>query len=393
MNDATVGALEELIDLTESQRIFDLIVKELQRKGVTPENIADGRIGKIKMWQGLIKNAKKEAEIHDLIGIHISPAWDTGPKWPVAQPCPVVKVTGPRQRRERVAPDHERILVLPDMQAGYFRGEHGLVSLHDEEAIDAVLALVVDYQPTKIVMVGDNMDGAEFGTYRITPAYMFTTQETINYLGTLMARLRWAAGDECEIIWIEGNHEVRLPNYMIDNARAAFTLRQANPTPEDWPVMSIPHLCRLGDQGVTYLPGYPASEYWLTDDFKIIHGYKVKAGSTAHAYLADEKINVIYGHIHRIEMAYKSIPMRAGPLDVMAASPGCLAKTTGVVPSTKGGTDLDGRPIVKPENWQQGIALVEIHPDKTWDYEQIRIRNGRLWWDHRQYGSPLRKAA
>ena len=61
-----------------------------------------------------------------------------------------------------------------------------------------------------------------------------------------------------KIVWLAGNHEERLPNYLMDNARAAFGLHQAGDT-EGWPVLSVPHLCRFEEQGVEYLPGYPAS--------------------------------------------------------------------------------------------------------------------------------------
>lgn len=60
--------------------------------------------------------------------------------------------------------------------------------------------------------------------------------------------------------------------------------------------------------------------------------------ATAHGYLATEKVSVIYGHIHRREYAARTREDRDGPKEIMAATPGCLARIDGVVPSTKGGT-------------------------------------------------------
>jgi hypothetical protein len=167
----------------------------------------------------------------------------------------------------------------------------------------------------------------------------------------------------------------------MDNAAAAFGLRQGN-TPEGWPVLSVPHLCRLDDHRVTYRPGYPASDLWVTPRLRIIHGDRVKSrGSTAHKYLDDEKSSVIYGHIHRIERAHRTRDDHDGPREIMAASPGCLARIDGAVPSTKQGLDLDGRPLTRHEDWQQGLAVV-ISDDVSgeFDYEQVRIDRGRAWW-------------
>jgi hypothetical protein len=67
-------------------------------------------------------------------------------------------------------------------------------------------------------------------------------------------------------------------------------------------------------------------------------------------------------------------------------SPGCLARIDGAVPSTKQGLDLDGRPIVRHEDWQQGIAVVtyeegdgEFHP------ELVPIRTGTAFWRGKLY--------
>jgi hypothetical protein len=138
-------------------------------------------------------------------------------------------------------------------------------------------------------------------------------------------------------------------------------------------VLSVPHLCRLDDHDITYHPGYPASDVWLTPNLRVIHGHRVKSrGSTAHLYLDESKTSVIYGHIHRIERAHRTRQDFDGPSEIMAASPGCLARVDGVVPSTGQGVDLDGRPLRRADNWQQGLAVVTADGDR-WDYEQIRI--------------------
>lgn len=367
----------------EGQRILAKLAAELERRGITAEEI--GRLSRLSMWQQAAKVRNGETDeivTTDLFGFQLAPSWDEGPAWPVIQPGPVVKlpvrkVAAPRKGETIVA-------VLPDMQIGYYRHPDGsLEPTHDPAAIDAAIALCNGLRPSRIVLVGDNLDLPEFGKYRLSPAFQQTTQAAIDYATTVAARLRSAT--DGTIDWLAGNHEERLQHWLTDNARAAFGLRRGN-TPDSWPVLSVPHLCRLDDSDVTYHPGYPAADLWLTDNLKVIHGDRVKSrGSTAHKYLDEQKVSVIYGHIHRREIAYRTREDIDGPAEIMAASPGCLARIDGAVPSTRQGLDLDGRPLTRAEDWQQGVGVVTIHDDGTWQYEHARISNGRAWFRGKVY--------
>jgi hypothetical protein len=247
---------------------------------------------------------------------------------------------------------------------------------------------VRDVQPDKVVLVGDNVDAPEFGKYRLSPAYALTTQASIDRATTLSAELRACAPD-AEIVWLAGNHEERLVNATLDNLKAAFGLRRGN-SKHELPVLSIPYLCRFDEYGITYLPGYPASSYWINEKIKVIHGDKVRSGgSTAHAYLNNSKCSVLYGHIHRREWAERSRDDYDGPKTILAASPGTLARCDGSVPSTKGGLDLDGRPLPIVEDWQQGVGVVTYEPgDGRFWYEQVAIHQGEALFRGTLYSCP-----
>jgi hypothetical protein len=370
------------LDAGEGQRILTKLAAELERRGVAVEEI--GRVSRISLWQGLTKNDDGEAEIHDLMGFQLAPSWDDGPAWPVVQPGPVIKFDRPRAIKPSGNDRPQTVAVLPDMQIGFFRHPNGELSpTHDPSAIDAALNLLSIIKPDRSVLLGDNLDLPDFGKYRTNPAFQQTTQASVDYATEVVARVRVVTNGAVD--WLAGNHEERLQHWLVDNARAAFGLRQGG-RPDEWPVLSVPHLCRLDDHDVTYHPGYPASDIWLTDNLKIIHGNRVKSkGSTAHVYLNEQKVSVIYGHIHRRERAYRTREDIDGPAEIMAASPGCLARIDGAVPSTGQGLDLDGRPLQRVEDWQQGMALVTIHDD-SWQYEEVRISDGRAWWRGEVYG-------
>jgi len=360
------------------------IAKMLERNDIDIAEI--GRVRRVSVYQTVTKDEDGEAQTHDLFGIQIDPRWAEGPEWPVVQQGPPIKVSLPKSSKKPSG--WPCAVILPDIQIGYFRRlDDDLEAIHDESALSVALQIIKDAKPTKIIMVGDNLDFCEFGKYRHTDAFARTTQASIDRATLLCAQLRQIA-PEAEIVWIAGNHEERLPNMLLDNARAAFGLRRGN-TPESWPVMSVPYLCRMDEFDVDYLTGYPAARYWLTPRLRVIHGTKVASnGSTAHKYLGTEKTSVIYGHIHRREWAERTREDWDGAKTILAASPGCLARTDGAVPSTKGATDLDGRPLPIVEDWQQGLAVIPYDEESgEFVYEQVPIRDGWAMWRGKEYAS------
>lgn len=380
---ALADALERADQPARSRETLGKIADLLDRSGI---DIADvGRVQKMNVWQGFHKDADGNAQTVDMMGITLSPKWAEGPSWPVIVPGPVYRLAKPPVRAVK-ASGWQTAVIPPDMQCGYYRGPADqLEPIHDEAAIGITLAVIRDTQPELVVLVGDNADFAEFGKYRLSPAFQRTTQATIDRLALLCAQLRDAAPN-ARIVWLAGNHEERLPNMLIDNAVAAFGIRKGG-APDSWPVMSMPYLCRMDEYGIEYLPGYPASSFWINDRLRVIHGHKVRSGgSTAHAYLATEKTSVIYGHVHRREYGARTREDRDGPKEIMAASPGCLARIDGSVPSTKGGTDLDGRPLPVVEDWQQGFAVVRFEAgDGRFDYTNVAIHDGWAMWQGKEY--------
>lgn len=365
-------------DRTAKLEKLGKLVDLFDRQGIDINEV--GQIKRVSVYQSLTKNEEGEAEIHDLMGVQFSPAWETGPQWPVIQQGPAHKLPT-RKATPQKPQDWLTAVILPDMQIGFYRRTDGnLEPTHDPVAIDLSIALVKKLNPTKIVMHGDNLDLPEMGKYRLSPAFGQTTQAAIDYATELVARLRDAAPN-AEISWLAGNHEERLVNYLLDNAKAAFGLKQGG-KPEGWPVLSVPFLCRFDEYGITYHPGYPAGQVWINQKLRCIHGTKAKSnGSTAHQYLAHEKTSVLYGHVHRREWAEQTREDYDGPKTILAASAGCLARVDGAVPSTKGGIDLDGRPLTVTENWQQGLAVVTYQEgDSPFNLELVPIRDGQMMY-------------
>lgn len=339
-----------------------------------------GRVNRVSVYQSLTKNADGEAEVHDLFGVQLAPSWEHGPQWELVEQTAPVTVNVRSIRPDPKPAGYQTAVIIPDIQIGYYRDNNDqLVPTHDETAIRLCLDVTRRLDPELVVMVGDNIDLPELGKYRLSPAFVRTTQASLDRSARFAAEIR-ACAPKADIIWIAGNHEERLTTYALDNARAAFGIKQGD-TPDGWPVLSVPHLCRFDEHGIRYLAGYPASSYWINERLQVRHGDRVRSnGSTAHAYLNTQKHSVIYGHIHRREWAERSRETYDGMSTIMAASPGTLARCDGAVPSTKGGIDVDGRPLTTVEDWQQGFAVVTFHEDGPFWYEQIPIHDQRCWW-------------
>lgn len=380
---------DDINKMSEKSHI-EAVAKLLKEHNIKPEEVGSIKSMRVGKWQTVTKDEAGEAQIHDLKGasLVLSPKWDSGPEWPVIVPGPKYNVPKVKAKAQKTK-EWETAVILPDMQMGYYKksleqNAH-LEPIHDEKAISIALKLVEDMNPDQVVLLGDNLDFAEFGKYLTAPTFKQLTQATIDRATLLCAQIR-AAAPKAKITWIAGNHEARLARYVQMNAEAAFGLTRGKLNDElrdNWPVLSVPNLCRMDEFQVEYLSGYPESFLALNENLIIRHGDRVTSnGSTTTKYLNDAHKSVIYGHIHRVEVAYRTRVSESGPRTIMAASPGCLCRIDGAVPSTKSGSDEFGRPLMQgAENWQQGLAVVQYQPkgvkEEWFNYEQMWIYNGR----------------
>jgi predicted phosphodiesterase len=355
--------------------LYDL----LEAKGIDLADLEQAKVERVKLYQGMSKDADGEAHLTDMAAIQFSPAWEQDPEWPVvaqAKPCvirPVAKGSAPKG-------DWHTAVILPDCQIGYrkFLDTDELDPFHDEAAMSVALKLIRHLRPEVIVNLGDFCDFPEFGKYEQEPEFAQTTQQSIDRAHRFLAEQRAAAPD-ADIRLIEGNHDARLGKAIARNAMSALRLKRAD-APESWPVLSVPFLLRLDDLGVTYVPGYPAGLTWINDNVACIHGWKVRSSaSTAAAVIDDERVTTIFGHIHRIEAQSKTRRTKLGAKHAFAYSPGCLCRIDGAVPSVKSATDPMGRPVPTVENWTQGLGVVTYEPgDGRFAYEQAAIYDGEM---------------
>ena len=382
-----------MVSLADEARALDLpsrtttlgkIAELLERNGIDVDDV--GRVQRMNLWQMGYVDKEGEAQAVDLVGVQLSPAWADGPEWPVV--APAAPVTAKPRPAPKATTTGQTIIIAPDPQIGFRRYEDGTLDpFHDERAIAVMLQIVRDAKPSRIVNLGDTCDFPEWSSkFLVSPEFVLTTQPTIDRTHRYLAEQITEAPEGCAIDMLEGNHDNRLPIAITKNAMAALRLRQAN-TPDSWPVLSLQHLLRLDELGVDYRDGYPAGRVKLADGsghqtpLYAIHGERL----TVSAVAKNERQSFVQGHIHRIQDHYETYEVDGEPVIVNAWSPGCLSRVDGSIPSTKGGSDAKGYPVRRWENWTQGIGVVTVLPDGTWEKEIVPIRDGRAIWRGKEY--------
>jgi len=270
-------------------------------------------------------------------------------------------------------------VILPDPQFGFRMIDGELDPFHDPAALSVankILAAVVqDSHVDQVVNLGDFLDLPAHSKYEQHENWMSTTQNAID-AGHLWLAEQRATAPRSEIVILEGNHDKRIVDSIRRFNMVSSGLRPAGATGK--PMMSAPFLLRTDDLDIKWLDGYPARKYWLNDHIKCVHGSIVKSSaSTASAYARSERTSTIFGHIHRIEVHHTTQQDRHGPVRMFAATPGCLCRVDGAVPSMKGAVDLTGRPIRNFEDWQQGLIVLRYTEDSPkYVLETVHIQDG-----------------
>ena len=175
-------------------------------------------------------------------------------------------------------------LILPDVQYPY----------HDDVVLQKILRVVRDRQPDQIVQIGDGIDFPTVSQWSKGTAgeYADTLQEHIDgYRSDVLVPLREAA-QSSKILWLEGNHDLRLREFVRKYAAPLAPLK----------ALEVGSLFALQDLDISYERG-PVR---IATNTLAVHGHE-SGGYCASASAWDAKFskrygsehNVIFGHTHQ----------------------------------------------------------------------------------------------
>jgi hypothetical protein len=265
----------------------------------------------------------------------------------------------------------ELTVALPDQHAPY----------HDLAVHATVLQWLEEHRPQKGILLGDLLDFADISRHRFDPAWSASTQTCLDSAYSVLVDYLNASPDT-DWTLIEGNHEARLRNTMIDYARDLYGLRPgalATEEPED-PALSISHLLRLDELGITYKGSnstYEHTKIPLSKHLAAIHGDIAVKGSGSSVLKALDQYghSIIQGHCHRQAIVYKTIyDLQGHPGVMLGAEAGCLCQLEG------------GLGYTVNANWQQGFLSVTTFTDQKFHVEPAMFVNGALYYRDERYG-------
>lgn len=240
-----------------------------------------------------------------------------------------------------------KVLVLPDSQNGFAGSE----PMHDRVMWKLAAKFARYYKPDVVVLLGDMLDFTAMGKFEVGNEALDATNPALEETKEDIVAVQRNA-KEAEFKYFEGNHELRGPKAL---KRAGLPQYANLKRPgERWPVNSAPHLLDLDSLGVEYLSPYGYVEE--IDGVLYTHGtlHGKWGGMTAAKYLANATMSIVYGHVHKRELAYRTIWEGECSREIFAMCPGTMASIKpGVVPGYH-----------RYHDWQQSLAVVEDgHPD------------------------------
>jgi len=296
---------------------------------------------------------------------------------PVVEPILFKGITFPKPA-VRGSKGLRKAALLFDPQIGFARKDINspeLIPFHDRRALDIALQIIEKEQPDDIFLGGDIFDLSDWTDKFIRQIeFRNLTQPAFIEGAWWLAQLRLAAPN-ANIEYLSGNHELRLVNAMILNMTAAVGIKKIRFGKDlvrielhNDPVVSIPNYLSLDSLGIKYLEKYPGTR-WLNDALRIEHGdiARAKPLNTVTALLRERSESVICGHIHRSELATKTLYERSGIRSVVAWSIACLCHIDGRVPGHN----------PSKQHWQNGLGFVDYTPnDKYFNMLPIRIEDG-----------------
>lgn len=356
----TVG--QKALDLVNIQVPYDTAwMHEELRKQLEAHGDAITSMRFSEYQQGA-KNDDGEYVIHDLKANKVFVKFDREPKWFPITPVTLEKPLKRDYEKAKNPTDWQTTVIIPDVQ----------YPCADEKAIEVFLSICRTLKPDNFIQLGDLLDLSAHGRFIDNRGDKFASNTNLALTQALdfFRELR-LINDGAKIIYLEGNHERRVPKDVLGNHGHNYDIKPAD-DPEGPPLVSVPRMVGLDSVDVEYLPGYPNNRYWINDNLQVIHG-NVSGRNEMKRVITSEKVSTIFGHTHRLGVERQTINFRDGGAYRRSYNAGTLSRIDRTVPGTNTGYDLDGNPVNGAyDNWQLGFYVI-THNDQQFKMEEVEI--------------------
>lgn len=237
--------------------------------------------------------------------------------------------------------DRKRILFLSDIHLPY----------HNVEAITVALDYGKSKQVDTIWINGDMLDMYQASFHDKNPteySIMYEFEQGIEFLKMLKKNF-----PKAQIYYKEGNHETRWMRYLRKNAPIIF----------GHPEFELPHLLKLNEIGVHWIPNMQLSYF---GKLAVIHGNEIKGSGgvmvSRTMYLKAGE-SVIAGDKHKTNEYTK---MTIGGSMIGTWSVACMC-------------ELNPEYLPMGNDWNLGFAFIEIKDNGEFIVHNKRIHKGKIY--------------
>ena len=241
----------------------------------------------------------------------------------------------------------------------------------DMRAFEVMKKYTKQYKPDYFIINGDFMDMYSLSNFSKSPDRKKQLSGEIKVARKILDNLIKSLPKTTKIIFLEGNHEVRMQRFIWNN-EALFGLEALN-------MESILNTKKY--KNLSYIKC--DLDFWSKErgsyklgDILILHGdsrlngasYSRHSGYSAKNTMAALQMNIIMGHTHRLGFVFASTPNGV----MKGIEGGCLCHTTRF-------------------NWQQGFVTYEIERGKSHNVRLYHINKGKLVAEGKVYQSRTKK--
>lgn len=239
---------------------------------------------------------------------------------------------------------------------------------HDAHAVEVALLIMKDLHATGILkqinIMGDMLDFCDASLHEKMP-WSWPIKTTIKdevYVGNKFLDLLQELFPETEIVYYEGNHEIRLMRYIVKKCKELFDF------------FSVPELLKLEERGIKFLP-YGRGQLGRVLDTNLYtrHAPYSQGINCAMSTIQKKHRSLLFGHTHRVQST--TIKTADGQF-LSAFSGGCLIDFNAPV---FGYADTD--------DWAHSILVTYAWDKDDWITHQVPITNGKAVYNGYEYQS------
>lgn len=284
--------------------------------------------------------------------------------------APPLRIT-PSKRKTPSTDYQERIVGFGDIHFPFQNKRHlALAQLAVREVV-----------PDTIVLLGDNLDNAMFSRFETRQEWADSTQRGIDEYAEFLAQLR-ADAPNAEIIWHEGNHDVRIEKQIRNYNGELLGIKRAG---ETLGALSLDFLLRCDELGVEFVKGYPTARRWHGDNFETYHGSVTNSsGLAASKVIQTATASFMTGHTHQAGIVEKTFNVGRDERTIYGIEAGTFADPN-QIPSGSYATNNEGQ-LRQTQNWQTAVPYILRDEEMVVPY-MFPIQDGVIDIFGRKYSS------